>query len=284
MTPEDDLGFEIRPLSAVVGAEILGIDLRSELSGNVGAGLRWLAAVHGVLVVRSQHLDHESHLRFARALGPLHVHPTAVPVNGHPELLAIETAPSTPSAARAGTTWHADVTCEVSPPAGAVLRMDVVPEIGGDTVFASSTAAFEGLSTSYQRLLLGLHAHHSLGHSYRNRIDRSRPSPDVEAVHPVICRHPITDRPVLFVNEAFTTRVLELSPLESDGVLRTLTEHVKDPALAVRVRWGPGDVVIWDNLAVLHKAVGDNGPHHRLGYRATLAGAARPVAFAVDGA
>jgi taurine dioxygenase len=145
-----------------------------------------------------------------------------------------------------------------------VLRAVTVPEFGGDTCWSSMYAAWDALSGPMQRMLEGLTAVHSV----QATVDRMnscglpyeaayRARHAVEQVHPVMCNHPETGRRALFVNETFTTRIVELSPAESEAVLRVLFRHVEKPDFTVRWKWTPADVAFWDNRAVQHYAVPD---------------------------
>ena len=100
------------------------------------------------------------------------------------------------------------------------------------------------------------------------------------ARHPVIVTHPGSGRRLVYVNESFTTRILSVSEPESRGVLGALYEMVRHPRFQMRMRWRPGTVVMWDNWATQHFAVGDFFPHHeREVQRVTVASNARSGPF-----
>lgn len=174
----------------------------------------------------------------------------------------------------AGEAWHSDVSCDERPPALSVLRIEVTPPVGGDTVFASMYAAFETLSPVIQRLLLGLTAVHSGDVYYRGRYgpdDNSREYPEYE--HPVIRTHPISRRKALYVNAAFTRRITGMNRRESDALLHLLYDHVAYEVMnQVRFHWEPSSVALWDNRCVQHHASWDYFPETRHGYRVTTRG------------
>lgn len=182
-----------------------------------------------------------------------------------------------------GAGWHTDVSCEEEPPAATMLQIHRLPELGGDTVWASAVAAYDALSAPLKELLLPLTAIHSSEHVYRGRYsnrgvdDTGRTYPHAE--HPVVRRHPETGRPSLFVNRAFTTRIVGLSPHESDALLRFLFDHIEQHRFAVRHRWRQYDVAFWDNRSTQHLALWDYWPEERYGHRVTIAGDA-PVGYA----
>ena len=159
------------------------------------------------------------------------------------------------------------------PPLGSVLYMRVLPEVGGDTLFANMYAAYEALSEPMRRLLAGLTAVHDGEGLYRGRYgtdDRGKTYP--RAVHPVIRTHPVTARQALFVNSFFTTRIVELSKAESDALLGFLFRHVETPEFACRFRWAPNSIAFWDNRSCQHHALWDYYPHTRTGTRVTIKG------------
>lgn len=266
----------IRRLTPHVGAEIGGIDLSRPVADAEIAAIRAALLEAGVIFFRDQRLDHASHKAFGRRFGPLAVHPNTPGPPGHPELLPIH-ADAT-SKRIAGESWHSDVSCEAEPPLGSILHLHTVPETGGDTLFASCGAAYDALSPRLRTLLDGLTALHSGEVAYR-RInaklgvdDRGRVFP--EAKHPVVRVHPESGRRVLFVNQMFTTRILELPEEESEAILGFLYRHLARPEFQVRFTWAAHSVAFWDNRAVQHLALWDYYPHTRSGFRVTIAGGA----------
>lgn len=140
--------------------------------------------------------------------------------------------------------WHCDASWREAVPKGASLCLRVCPTVGGDTVFANTNAAYEALSTGMKRLLDGRRALHEIG-------------PGSCHEHPVVVAHPITGRPVLFVNDIFTRRITNLPDEESEAVLPFLLRHVGRPEFTYRHRWQEGDLVLWDNWGTQHYALFD---------------------------
>lgn len=266
--------IEVTPLSPRLGAEISNIDLSVPLGNKAVDDLHSALAEHQVLFFRDQKIDLEQQKRLGRYFGDLHIHPNTPGPEGHPEILPIHADGQ--SKRIAGERWHSDVSCDVEPPLGSILYLHTVPPIGGDTIFASQTAAYEALTPAFKTFLAGLTATHSGDRSYRrtNKLlgidDRDRVFP--QAVHPVVRTHPVSGRKALFVNEGFTLHINELSAEESQAVLAFLYAHATKPAFQVRFRWQPHSIAFWDNRAVQHIAMWDYFPQVRSGYRVTIKG------------
>jgi taurine dioxygenase len=146
---------------------------------------------------------------------------------------------------------------------GAILQAHIVPASGGDTCFSSMTAAYEGLSPRMQDYLDGLEAFHSYGQMAERLARQGGTTPGFNlddhppVKHPVVARHPETERQLLFVNYNWTTYIDGIPGDESSAILDFLYQHIKSPEFQVRLRWNRGDVVFWDNRVVQHYAVPD---------------------------
>ena len=272
--------MNIEPITPHLGAEIDGFDL-SDLSGGKAEQLQQMFSTHRVLVFRNQNLNRDAHKAVGRVLGELHVHPSkkAFGMKGDPEIFKVRAQADTVKVN--GGRWHMDVSCDENPPASSILRLLELPPIGGDTVFCDMSRAFETLSVPIQKMLTNLDARHDGRRDLRwygltLEADQSYPS----WVHPVVTAHPLSGRPVLFVNEGFTEEIVDLSYDESNAILGMLFDHVaQNPGLHCHATWRSGTVVMWDNRAVQHFAVHDYSPHKRLGERVTVVGQGPPVAW-----
>jgi taurine dioxygenase len=267
----------VDPLTPVIGAEISGVDL-AQLDDETWAEVLDAWHRHIVVFFRDQDLTPEQHMAVGRRLGELHVHPSSPTLDGHPELMIIH-ADETSKYVNGGG-WHTDVSCDELPPMASILHLTVTPPAGGDTLFASMYAAYEGLSPTMQEFLGGLTARHESAHVYGGLYgeseEGSRDGRFPSAVHPVVRTHPVTGRKALYVNRAFTTRINGLSRAESRALLRFLYEHQEDPAFQCRFRWAPGSVAMWDHRCAHHRAIWDYYPHTRSGLRVSVVGE-RPV-------
>jgi taurine dioxygenase len=185
-----------------------------------------------------------------------------------------------------GGTWHSDFSFLPEPPSLTLLHAVELPEVGGDTVWASQYAAYDTLSAAMQRLLDPLRAvqtgwpHGTRGPGPNAAVSRSvvmtrnDPSADVEVAHPIVRVHPVTGRKALFVNPVYTQRIEGMTDAESTPLLQFLFDHAVRAELCVRHRWRPGDLAIWDNRCLLHLAVNDYDGSRRLLHRTTVAGEA----------
>lgn len=274
--------MQTTPLTPHLGVQVDGVDLAtlSAPGPDADAFVRLLWE-HGVVVVRDQELDRETHKELGRRFGPLHVHPSKrhPDARGDKEIFTVKAGESTRRVN--GGRWHSDVSCDENPPAASLLRLIDAPPVGGDTVFADMHRAFTTLSAPIRELLVGLEAFHDGRRDLRWYGIELQPGQTYPSyTHPVVVAHPVTGRPTLHVNEAFTEHIVGLESLESEAVLSMLYDHIaRRPELHCRVRWEPGTVVIWDNRAVQHHAVADYLPANRRGERVTIEGQGRPVAW-----
>jgi taurine dioxygenase len=270
--------IQVNPVTPRLGAEISNINLAAPLSNRQVEDLHTALAKHQVLFFRNQKITLDQQKTLGRHFGELAIHPNTLGPEGHPEILPIHGDGN--SKRVAGERWHSDVSCDQEPPLGSILYLHTVPPVGGDTIFASQTAAYEALSPAYKRFLEGLTATHTGDRAYRrtNKLlgidDRDRVFP--HAVHPVVRTHPVTGQKALFVNETFTSHINELSEQESRSVLEFLYAHATQAAFQVRFRWQPHSIAFWDNRAVQHLAIWDYFPQVRSGSRVTIKGD-RPV-------
>ena len=273
--------WNVTPITGVFGAELTNGRLLDDAYDS--AWFTQLLADHRLLVLRDQNLTHAEQVAFAHSIGePTPAHPVVPGHPDHPEILVLDAAQGGRNAM-----WHTDVTFMPTPPAASILVADSVPESGGDTMWADTRSAYEALAAPLRTLVDGLEAIHritplaywgepfdsALGREDAQQLldDSRKVSP---VVHPVVRVHPVTGRCNLFVNPGFTSHIVGMSRVESDGLLQMLYAHMTQPAFVLRHRWRVGDVVIWDNRATMHYAVDDYGSSERRMRRVTIRGAA----------
>ena len=270
--------IEVTKTSPHIGAEIGGIDLSGALSNRQVDELHQALDDHLVLFFRNQDLSYDAAKRFGRHFGELAIHPNTPGPQGHPEILPIHA--DADSKLINGERWHSDVSCNEEPSYASILHLKLVPEVGGDTLFASQYAAYEALSPRLKTYLEGLTALHDGGPSYRYAnfrrgiAETGKVYPS--AVHPVVRTNPKTGRKALFVNEGFTVRILGLPDDEGRALLAFLTAHAARPDFQTRFAWKAGSVALWDNRYTQHQAIWDYYPQTRSGFRVTVKGE-RPV-------
>jgi taurine dioxygenase len=275
--------FAIRPLSGALGAEIADVDLSKPLESDAFEAIHGALLEHHVLVFRGQVLSRPEQLDFARRFGEPEVHPIADGLPEHPEVIRVLKPAG--EAAFFGTSWHTDNTFFERPTAATVLYGEQVPPVGGDTLFASMTKAWETLSPPMQAFLEPLTAIHSASSAYDPKTTGDAKYKGEAAItytysdsiydeveHPVVRTHPESGRRALFVNPMFTQRIAGLHANESDALLELLYQHATRPELLCRVRWQPGTVTVWDNRCVQHYAIDDYADFERVMYRVTVAG------------
>ena len=268
--------IDVKPVTAVVGAEVSGVDLRQPLDAASKKTIDEALIQYGVLFFREQDLSPEEQLAFARQMGEIQI-PAFVPKHTtNPELIVLDqVSPRGEGADK----WHSDNTFMPEPPMGSILKAVMLPSVGGDTCFANMHAAYDALSPKMQALVDDLEAVHDItkplqkaiesGHSTANLAETQAQWPPV--THPVARTHPVTGRKALYVNGNSTTRLLGLPERENDVLLPFLIDHVRDPVFQCRFRWDTNSVVFWDNRSVQHYAVPDYD-ERRIMHRVTLNG------------
>jgi len=249
----------VEKITSSIGAIITGVDLREDLPQAHIAIIRQAVLDHGVVFFRDQEITIEAFWSFMEHFGqPLKEESTGTEHDTAAEVTKADMAP----ARYATAVWHADTTSLAMPPIATALRMVSVPPVGGDTCWSNMCDAYDLLSEPMRRMLDGLTAIHSA----RPILDRMAdfgftaeytPPLREDQVHPVVITHPETGRKALYVNEAATTRIRELSALESAAILSVLFRHFESPLLTVRWKWSPNDIAFWDNRSVQHFAVPD---------------------------
>ena len=266
--------MHIKPLSALIGAEITGSNIEN-ISESEFLLIEEAFTKYQVIFFRDQDkLSPEAHISFAKRFGELHYHPAAPRPEKHPEIFVIHAHKESKFAD--GNGWHSDVSCDIQPPLGSCLQLHVLPPIGGDTIFASMYSAFETLSPNMQKFLSNMTATHESEHLYRGRYaerginDEGKIYPT--AKHPVVRTHPKSGRQALYVNPSFTTKINELSLSESTSLLKFLYSHQQRPEFQVRFRWSQNAIALWDNRCTQHFALWDYWPNERKGNRVTIKG------------
>lgn len=237
-------GLDVRRLAGSLGAEIRGITLGRATSDDA-ALVHELLLAHMVLFFPEQHLTADQHLAFGRHFGELEAHPNLDLERERPEFFELQ---AVDGAGGVADEWHSDLTCARHPSKFAILQAKVVPDVGGDTLWANTCKAYDELSAPLRDLCAGLTAFHNAGPHL---------APERGYIHPVVRVHPETGRRSLFVNEHFTRRIVELSQTESDLLLGHLTRWVQQPRFTVRYRWAAGTVAMWDNRCTQHHVLND---------------------------
>jgi alpha-ketoglutarate-dependent taurine dioxygenase len=273
---------EVQPLTTRIGAVLSGVDLSGPLEDDTVAAIRQALLAHRVVFFRDQQLDAGGQIAFASRLGPLtHAHPTLPATTDEPALFDLDS-----KAGASANHWHTDVTFVERPPTFSVLRSVIIPDVGGDTLWANTVAGYSDLRPDLRTLADSLRAVHTNGNDY-GRVDvasvkgelskerlahlHSFVSTVYETEHPVVRIHPETGEPALLLG-GFAQRLVGHPTAESVDILRTLQAYVTRPENSVRWKWRQGDVVVWDNRSTQHYAVADYGRQRRKVQRVTTSG------------
>jgi taurine dioxygenase len=282
-TPID---LHVRPLAGRIGAQIDNIQLAGDLPDASIKAIETALSKFKVVFFRNQgHLDDAEHERFAKRLGDLFAHPTVPVRSGSAAMLELD---STGGGGRANQ-WHTDATFVEAYPKTSVLRGVVIPPFGGDTVWANTVAAYEGLPPAMKTLAENLWAVHTNLHDYA--AVRPQASAAVvkhyeeftstiyETEHPVVRVLPQSGERSLVLG-FFVRRFVGYSQSDSNHLFEMLQSHVTRLENTVRWRWNADDVAIWDNTATQHYAINDYGDQKRVVRRSTISG---EVPVSVDG-
>jgi taurine dioxygenase len=293
--PRPDTRLDVRRLSADIGAELRGVDLKEELDDDQVQAIRQALLDHKVVFFPDQHLDPDQHLAVAARFGePTPGHPVLPSLEGHPQVFQIDYQDFGASKvygdiaeryeSSTAVSWHTDVTFVARPPLGSLLNAVVIPEAGGDTYFSNQQAAYEALSEPLRAFLDTLTAVHDGSDTFGAALAYLEAEGKVgewddetfaalEPVeHPVVRTHPETGEKALFVNPGFTSHIKGLRRAESDALLGYLYEHSVRPEFTVRYHWTQGTLGFWDNRVTQHSVVGDIGDQARVIQRITLRG------------
>ncbi len=271
-------GVTVTRAGVSLGAEISGVDLTKPLPDDQFNAIDAALVEHEVIVFRDQNITSDHLTAFGRRFGELSVHPFAPMDEAAPEVIQFRNDEN--SAPYGTDNWHSDETFRAEPPMATVLCAKVVPALGGDTMYASMSAAFEGLSDRMQRFVSGLEAIHDIlpfrplfGNSASDRRELQRFELKYPLqVHPVVRVHPVSGRKVLFVNPVFTVGIKDMDENEGRALLEVLYRQALVPEYQYRHRWAPHTLVMWDNRSVQHYAVHDYFPQRRYMERVTIRG------------
>ena len=260
--------LKLRRLSNALGAEVCDIDLTQPMSESTFGEIYSAFLQHGILLFRNQNISREQHIEFSRRFGELDNH-DSLPRDRHPdypELLMVTNKPNpdgTPSESRyTGRSWHTDFSYTTTPALGSLLRCFQLPEVGGDTLFANMTMAYDTLSDGMKKLIADLHGIHlsgtrkinvaDQGNERRNEVMKLNPP----IAQPVVRVHPETGRKAIYLGEK-VKRFDGMTEAESKPLIDYLNKHATQPEFVYRQMWRENDLLVWDNRCTLHQALGD---------------------------
>lgn len=275
-----EAGVKTTRKGVYLGAEVTGVDLRQPLSKAQFSAIETTLADNQLIIFRDQDMTSQNLVDFGRRFGELTVHPFAPSERDAPHLIKFRNDETTPPF---GTdVWHSDETFRAEPPMATLLCAKEVPAVGGDTMFVSMTAAYDGLSDRMQQFISGLEAVHDFkpfkalfdtSEEARRKLQRFELQYPPQ-LHPVVRIHPVTGRKVLFVNPQFTIAINGMEERESRTLLDTLFHQAFVPEYQFRHHWEPHTLALWDNRSTQHYAIHDYYPQRRYMERVTIKGGA----------
>jgi taurine dioxygenase len=266
--------LDIVPLTAKIGAEIRGVDVRS-LNDAQFAQIEQALMDHLVIFLRGQDLSDDEHLAFAARFGAPNIYP---PNRARGVLVPLEWIEDRADSPPKADLWHTDVAFLPEPPDVAVLSMQDTPDAGGDTLWASLYAAHDNLSAVMQQLLAPLFFDVHPGADMRSKITMQFGADVFDKVEaefggchqPIVRVHPVTGRRALFLCGAYIKGIVGMTASESEPLIAFLRRTVEDPNVQCRWKWQRHDLVVWDERCTNHRATGDHYPNHRLVRRCTV--------------
>ncbi|ATB37897.1 alpha-ketoglutarate-dependent taurine dioxygenase [Cystobacter fuscus] len=285
-TLQKERPVQVVPLSGSLGAELRGVFIHGETPEEDAAFIQRMLLKYRVVFFRNQHqITDQSHQDFARNFGEIVSHPT-VAAQGDPAILELHSH----NGGRANS-WHTDVTFDLRPPKLSILRAVTLPELGGDTVWANTVAAYEHLPDNLKALAEKLWAVHGNDFDYAasrvellhddtaKRYRRQYAAQVIKSEHPVVRVHPDTGEKSLLLGH-YAQRFVNCNTYDSDRLYEIFQAHVTRLENTIRWHWAPGDVAMWDNRSTQHYAINDYGDQTRVMRRVTIVG---DVPVSVDG-
>ena len=279
----DRAAITVRPQPSGFGAEITGVDLSRPLDPETLDAVKAAWAKHSVVAFPGQPLSLEALEAFTLEMGGFGHDPFVKPMPRHPNVLELRREPDE-KATNFGAGWHSDWSFQPQPPAATILRSEVIPPVGGDTLYCDCSRAYEALSPTFQALLAPLKAVHSAARPYgtqgsfaketAKRTMQIISSEEAEKthLHPLVRTHPVTGRKALFVSPVYTVGIEGMTEAEANAILGFLFRHMVQDQFIYRHKWQAGMVLMWDNRCTMHLAEGGYDGHLRLMHRTTVAG------------
>jgi len=265
------------------GARVSGVDLTSALGEDEAAEINRAWAAHSVLVFPDQAMGIEDLERTTLYFGEFGEDPFVQPLKEHPHVIEVKREPAEKSIVF-GAAWHSDWSFQATPPSATLLHAQVIPPVGGNTLYADTTRAYEALSPEWKERVKDMRAIHSASAAYGTQgvlaRDPQKSSMSIvtgeaahgREIHPVVRVHPVSGRRSLFINPVYTRGIEGAGEVEGQETLAALYAHMLQDEFVYEHRWSPDMLAIWDNRCTMHLAKGGYEGHRRLLYRTTVAG------------
>ena len=274
--------IEIVPIDGPVGAEIKGVSLASVDHVNYRR-IRQALMENLVLLFRGQKISDSELVAFSRLFGELDMAPPQEngqqAVNGLPEIMVISNVKKNGvpigSLGDGEAIWHTDMNYQEHPPLGSALYAREVPPVGGDTGFCNMYMALEALPTRLRKRISGLSIKHDAsktsGGYLRKGFEEVRDvSQTIGAVHPIIRMHPESGREVLYLGRRLNAYIMDMPVEASEALLDEIWSYTTREEHIWHHQWRVGDVVFWDNRAVMHRRDAFDAGERRVMHRTQI--------------
>ncbi|MEM7252398.1 MAG: TauD/TfdA family dioxygenase [Pseudomonadota bacterium] len=277
--------MRIEPLDSALGARISHIDLSKSVTPSQARRLRDALDTFEVIFFADQRLNRADHKRVTEIFGPLTRVPYIRAMDDDPDIIAVLKEADEKKISNFGGAWHSDFSFLAEPPGGSVLYALEIPPAGGDTLWASQTAAYRLLPSALRDFVdhadaIHVGAPYGVAHAPNSKrrlspsiaMTRGDANADRETHHPAVRVHPRTGKRALFINPIYTVRFAHLDVEQSKPILQAIYRYATAPDVQYRFQWSIGTVAVWDNRTTLHLARNDYDGHRRLLHRTTFAG------------
>lgn len=257
--------IEIKPLSDVCGAEVVGLDMTRPLAPGDVDLIEAAFNRHKVLLFRRQPMTAAQLRDFSALFGALQEHvqrkyqhpevPEVVQMtNRKPDGSFDEVGASRGAAPDTRDGWHADLSFEKVPAKATLLHAIEIPDRGGNTCFSNTTMAYRALPDAMKQRLHGLRGEFLYGQARRNKLAakaaeglRGKDKTETAAIHPIIVKHVATGEPGIYASPFTTSRILDMPEAESEELIEALVDQMDDQAFRWEHVWSVGDTLMWDN-------------------------------------
>jgi taurine dioxygenase len=263
LVPRDS--FSVTPLSGHTGAEIAGVDLSGPVGEPTRKKLNRAFVDHSVIAIRDQKLSAPQFLEAMKIFGEVflqHNPRFAVPECPQIHYISNQDKLEDGRVYIPGEGYHTDHSNDVAPPKATALYAVRLPKSGGDTQFVNMYQAYDALSEAMKKHIAGLQARHVYQSKYSARklpsLTEERTKIASGSVnHPIVRTHPGTGRKALYINPIRIEGIVGMPEQKALSLLDELLEHATQEKFQYRHKWEAGDLVIWDNRCLMHKANGD---------------------------
>jgi taurine dioxygenase len=268
------MAITVTPLSDALGAAITGVDLRRDLDDATIQDIKQAWYDHVILVFPNQDINDDEQEKFCRNFGELELVRTTTVASDHPHVMMITNVKDTgkPTALEDGEMmFHYDQCYYEQPCMGATLYAIEIPDVGGNTLFANCTKAYDALSDDWKQRLEGLTALNYYDYGLTPTMRPEDMNPDVpQWTHPVVRTHSETGRKALYVNRLMSMRIEGLPEEESDEILNFLFDQIEKPEFIYEHVWSVGDLMMWDNRCSVHARTHFDPEKRRMMRRVTV--------------